>query len=559
MKKHILWIICFILMSFSCVWADEAPTELPDVKIIIDNEQKLFTDIPISVNGNTLLPLRQSLAYLGVQNDDQHIIWNQLDKSVTVKHNGMEIYLKVYDDKAKVNGKEITLPAASTIYKGRTYIPVRFVAEALNKKVTWDGKYAAVYIAEAGAYDQVKQVMDKVLAETKQLKDVSYNVSYDLEIKLGGSIPKGMTTTSERHVGSDTIEADLTGDITHYTLGAQTGFAMVEPTALLAEEGYYTKDFSYVRYKGRNWSKSEFTDDTAFTFSSETGSKIPRNSQIALNSLNGLVGDVQYAGMKIGSGAVVGDEVLLEGDIYSDYVIYKILSVIPAGKLGAQATMAVMFGGQMKNAALPTAITIDAKSNTLKKIEFRPQVTYVVEAQQGPLTITLSGKITHDYLQYNKGLKLSVPAEALENASGGALPEDKAASDVISGRSSSEDYEKITDLKTLEQVVGVIGQGRKVGSEAEEYYTWGSVDSGAYIEISFCNGKVRSSGNMNNYQDDKYQKIDLGMTYEQVIAILGEGKKSRTEVTDTYEWVYSDGGTIQIMIKDNKISGSSKF
>lgn len=285
MKKHILWIICFILMSFSCVWAEGAPTELPDVKIIVDNEQKLFTDIPISVNGNTLLPLRQSLTYLGVQNDDGHIIWNQSDKSVTIKHNGMEIYLKVYDDKAKVNGKEITLPAASTIYKEHTYIPVRFVAEALSKKVTWDGSTKTIYIAEA----------------------------------------------------------------------------------------------------------------------------------------------------------------------------------------------------------------------------------------------------------------------------------DKPSSNVISGRSSSEDYEKISDLKTLEQVIGVMGQGKMVGSETEEYYIWGSVDSRAYIEISFSNGKVRSSGNSNNYQEDKYQKIDLGMTYDQVIAILGEGIKSKTEVTDTYEWIYSDGGTIWIMIKDNKVCGSSKF
>jgi|GEM_PF-3850186 len=301
MKKHILWVICFILMSFSCVWAEEVPTELPDVKIIIDNEQKVFTDIPIAVNGYTLLPLRQCLTYLGVPNDDQHIIWNQSDRSVTVKHNSTEIYLKVYDDKAKVNGKEITLPAASTIYKGRTYIPVRFVAEALNKNVTWDGKERAVYITEA------------------------------------------------------------------------------------------------------------------------------------------------------------------------------------------------------------------------------------------------------------------VPETVPGNASSGALTEDKPASDVISGRSSSEDYEKISDLKTLEQVIAAIGQGKKVDSESEEYFTWGSLDSGAYIEISLCNGKVRSSGNSDNYQDDKYQKIDLGMTYDQVIAILGEGKKSRTEVTDIYEWVYSDGGTIQIMIKDNRISGRSKF
>lgn len=559
MKKYIISIICFILMSCSCVWAAEAPTALPNVKIIINSEPKVFTDIPISVNGRTLLPLRQSLTYLGVPNDDQHIIWNQSDKSVTVKHGSTEIYLKLYDNKAKVNGTEITLPAASIIYKGRTYIPARFVAEALKKIVTWDDKYKAVYIAEEETYNQVKLILDKVLAETKNLKDTSYTVHYDLDVKLGGNVQKGLSETSEKHVGSDTIESDLISGVTHYRLGAQTGFTSIESTMPLAEEGYYSNDFSYIKNKGYKWSKSEFTDGASFSYSTETGSKTPRSSQIVLNSLNGVVGDTQYAGLKINDVLSNGDEIVLEGDIFSNYVMNKILSIIPTGKLGAQATMAVMFGGQVKSSIFKTVIFVDSKSNTIRKIEFTPHLMYEIASEGDPLSITLSGKITHDYSLYNKGLNLKVPDEVVKNATSGALAEDIPVSELITGRSSSDDYEKIKDLDTLDKVIGILGQGKKVSSKATDYYTWGNVDKEAYIEISFADGKVWSSGCTGNYQEDKYQKIKLEMSFGEVVGILGEGKKSKTEVTDCYEWKYSDGKTIQILVTNNKVTSSSAF
>ncbi len=559
MKRCIFIIVCFILLNFSGVSAEEVITEVPNVKIIINGEQKVFTDMPISVNGRTLLPLRQSLTYLGVPNDDQHIIWNQSEKSVTVKHGSTEIYLKVYDDKAKVNGAEIILSAASTIYKGRTYIPARFVAEALNMRVTWDDKYPAVYIAEEKTYNQVKLILDKVLAETKNLKDTSYTVNYDMDVKLEGNIPKDLSETSERHVGSDTMECDFISGVTHYLLGARTGFEFIESTMPLAEEGYSTNDFSYIKYKGYQWSKSELTDNASFSYSTETGSKAPRSSQIILNSLNGVVGDTQYAGLKINDALSNGDEVVLEGDIFSEYVMNKISSVIPIGKLGAQASIAMLFGGEVKSSIFKTEIFVDLKSNTIKKIEFTPNIKYEIASGGDPLFIILSGKITHDYSLYNNGLNLKVPDEVIKNSTNGVLVEDVPVSQVITDRNSSEDYEKIELSDTLDEVIKTLGQGTKVSSDTADYYTWGNTDSNSYIEISFVDGQVQSMGCVGDYQIDKYQLIDLKMSFDEVAGILGQGKKSRTEVSDYYEWKYSNGKTIQIEVINNIVTGKSEF
>jgi hypothetical protein len=146
-----------------------------------------------------------------------------------------------------------------------------------------------------------------------------------------------------------------------------------------------------------------------------------------------------------------------------------------------------------------------------------------------------------------------------KNAVNGALVEDIPASELVAGRNSSADYEKTAELGTLDEVIGLIGHGKKTSSETTDYYTWGDAGNGAYIEVAFAGGKVCSLGCMGNYQADKYEKIKLQMSFDEVIGILGEGKKTKTEVTDCYEWKYSDGQTILIWVTNNKIMGSSMY
>lgn len=69
---------CFTVSS-----AGNSITERPDINIIIDGVKGTYTNTPIIVNGRTLLPLRELLTNLGVSNDDQHILWNGRENSVT--------------------------------------------------------------------------------------------------------------------------------------------------------------------------------------------------------------------------------------------------------------------------------------------------------------------------------------------------------------------------------------------------------------------------------------------------------------------------------------------
>lgn len=60
-------------------------------------------------------------------------------KNITAVFDQMKIY---------VNGADKTPPedTAPFIFNGKTYVPLRYVSEALGKKVSWDGNKKAIYI-----------------------------------------------------------------------------------------------------------------------------------------------------------------------------------------------------------------------------------------------------------------------------------------------------------------------------------------------------------------------------------------------------------------------------
>lgn len=165
MKKVLIITLIFMLVFGSQAMATVKTNiiELPDVKIVIDGILTKFNDVPVSVSSSTLLPLREMLVKLGVPNDDEHIKYNNLDKSVTVLHEGVSIYLSVGNKTAYVNDEPVALNAAPLLYSKnqRIYIPFRFVAEALDKKVVWDGSTRTIYVCGKESYENVKKILEK--------------------------------------------------------------------------------------------------------------------------------------------------------------------------------------------------------------------------------------------------------------------------------------------------------------------------------------------------------------------------------------------------------------
>ncbi|EGG34441.1 copper amine oxidase N-terminal domain-containing protein [Paenibacillus sp. HGF5] len=101
---------------------------------------------PFVKKGNTYVPFRAIAEAL-----EAEVIWNPQKRSITVSKDGVSIQLLVGSKTATVNGKKISLNAPATVTKGNTYVPVRFISEALNATVKWESESQTVVVYEEKA------------------------------------------------------------------------------------------------------------------------------------------------------------------------------------------------------------------------------------------------------------------------------------------------------------------------------------------------------------------------------------------------------------------------
>lgn len=160
----LILLITIIFTSISIIYAADNIFERPEIKINIDGRINTYTDVPIIVNGRSLLPLRAILINLGVQNDKEHISWNELDKSVTILKDTKKIHLEVGSKTANVEDVQVDLDTPPVIYKNRVYIPARFIAQSLGKKVAWDASLNMVLLRDENEFNEVKSILEKTEA-----------------------------------------------------------------------------------------------------------------------------------------------------------------------------------------------------------------------------------------------------------------------------------------------------------------------------------------------------------------------------------------------------------
>ncbi|MBE0448096.1 MAG: DcrB-related protein [Actinobacteria bacterium] len=149
----------------------------------VNGSQKTLDVAPFIRENRTHLPIRFVAESLGAT-----VSWDQLKKEVTIDFAGTVIKLWIGQTSAQVNGVNVPIDASNPrvvpiIVQSRTFIPIRFVLEALNSEVTWDSsdysitvKYPRIAISmlsyESTAYGfrmkypqgwtQLGQGMDKV-------------------------------------------------------------------------------------------------------------------------------------------------------------------------------------------------------------------------------------------------------------------------------------------------------------------------------------------------------------------------------------------------------------
>lgn len=131
--------------EYALLWSNSttnlSPVGPQKIRIMINNALVNSAENPYVKEGSTMVPLRVVAESLGLEVD-----WNATERRIDLIKYPEHIQLWVDDTKAMVNKKESTLARPAEISRNKTFVPIRFVAEALGAEVNWDSTRKTVYI-----------------------------------------------------------------------------------------------------------------------------------------------------------------------------------------------------------------------------------------------------------------------------------------------------------------------------------------------------------------------------------------------------------------------------
>lgn len=113
------------------------------------------------------------------------VTWDQSRATATIKQGNTTIQITENKKEAYVNGRKVTLNKSARIYSGRLYVPVRFVAESFGAKVSWDDTYYIVQINKSGVS------VNSSLIDWRYTKDEIFWLGRIIEAESSGEPPNG--------------------------------------------------------------------------------------------------------------------------------------------------------------------------------------------------------------------------------------------------------------------------------------------------------------------------------------------------------------------------------
>ena len=170
MKKNLTSILCVVLALCTLLCTGAMAAELPNSgpTVRVNGQVISFPDGQpfIDNNGRTMIPVRFVTEQLGAT-----VTWDGKTQTANIAKNGIKVAITIGNADMKVtkNSKTDTvkMDTAAVLKDGRTYVPIRFVAEALGAVVDYSEVYQTV-----GIY------ADKLTAEQiAMLRELPYTTS----------------------------------------------------------------------------------------------------------------------------------------------------------------------------------------------------------------------------------------------------------------------------------------------------------------------------------------------------------------------------------------------
>jgi hypothetical protein len=130
------------VMVAPLLFCGAASAHSQDIGVTINGEPVQFQDIgPQQINGRTMVPVRGVLEKLGAD-----VSYDNRTRTVTASTPTIDIQLKVGSRTAIVNANSVALDVPAQSIRDHTFVPLRFLGEALGADIKWDGATRTVII-----------------------------------------------------------------------------------------------------------------------------------------------------------------------------------------------------------------------------------------------------------------------------------------------------------------------------------------------------------------------------------------------------------------------------
>ena len=113
-----------------------------DIKIVFDGEVLSLRATPETRAGISLAPLREIF-----EQTDGVLYWFPVEKKVQAVNKNVDVQLTIGDPKATVNGEQRSLQVAPFIKRGRTMVPLQFIADVLDVNIAVNSATGQIVIS----------------------------------------------------------------------------------------------------------------------------------------------------------------------------------------------------------------------------------------------------------------------------------------------------------------------------------------------------------------------------------------------------------------------------
>lgn len=142
MKKVISVVLAFIMvlsMGFQILAVESNITLIVNGAIISFSDAKPYID----TNNRTMVPVRFVSEALGAK-----VSWNDNAKAITITKDSRNILITINQPTIMIDSKPVIMDTVAVLTdSGRTFVPVKYIAEALNATVSWESSSKTITIS----------------------------------------------------------------------------------------------------------------------------------------------------------------------------------------------------------------------------------------------------------------------------------------------------------------------------------------------------------------------------------------------------------------------------